>query len=153
MTAPDPRAQRAYELYIEDGLAMDTVRSILHVDRRRIRRWIVERGGEIRKRGYRNTDRDTATQVGPAQTGWRDNTQCSIGQSTSGTYSMGDSWYCGRHCEHGNCDEEATVQDLAAFEAFKAEREADAKLIAERKKKKLSGGALWRGVRGSVKWR
>ena len=146
MTSPDPRAQRAYKLYIEDGLSMAAVRHILHADRRRVRGWIVELGGEIRQQGYCSADdRDTATQVGPAQTGWRADAGCSIGHSKRGTYSMGDSWYCSRHCGHGRCKEEATVQDLAAFARLGKAREADHKLIAERKKKKLSGGALWRG--------
>ncbi len=154
MTPSDPRAQRAYKLYIEDGLSMTAVRDILHADRCRVRRWIVELGGEIREQGYPGADdRDTATQVGPAQTGWRNAAKCSIGYAKKGTYSTGGSWYCGRHCEHGNCDEEATVQDLAAFARLAEKREADAKLIAERKAKKLSGNALWRGVRGKVKWR
>ena len=147
MTPPDPRAALAYKLYIEDGLSMAAVRHILHADRRRVRRWIVGLGGEIRQQGYCSADdRDTATQVGPAQTGWRADAGCSIGHSKRGTYSMSDSWYCGRHCEHGNCDEEVTVQDLAAFARLTEEREADEKLRRERKAKKLSGRgrALWR---------
>ncbi len=152
MTPPDPRAKRAYELYIEDGLSLDAVRDILHADRRRVRRWIVGLGGEIRTNGPHG-DRDTATQIGSAQTGWLNAAKCSIGYAKKGTHSMGDSWYCGRHCEHGNCDEEATVQDLAAFKRLAEKGEADHKLIAERKKKKLSGNALWRGVRARGKWR
>ncbi len=147
MTIPDPRAQRAYKLYIDDGLSLAAVRDILHADRRRVRRWIVGLGGEIRQQGYCSADdRDTATQVGPAQTGWRADAGCSIGHSKRGTYSMGDSWYCSRHCGHGRCDEEATVQDLAALKEFEEKRKADEKLIAERKAKKLSGRgrALWR---------
>ncbi len=152
MTSRDPRAQRAYRLYIDDGLSLAAVRDVLHADRRRVRRWIVGLGGEIRQQGYCSADdRDTATQVGPAQTGWRQRAGCSIGHSKRGTFSIGDSWYCSRHCEHGNCDEEATVQDLAAFARLTEEREADEKLRRERKDRKLSGNALWRGVRG--KWR
>ncbi len=152
MTPPDPRAAQAYKLYIDDGLSLDAVKGMLHVDRRRVRRWIVELGGKIRERGYPcDRDRDTATQVGPAQTGWRQRAGCSIGHSKRGTYSMGSGWYCAQHCEHGHCDEEATVQDLAAFKRLAEKNEADEKLRRERKKKKLSGNALWRGVRG--KWR
>lgn len=151
---PDPRAQRAYLLYVEEGLSLRAVACIVHADRVRIRGWIVERGGEIRKYGYNgDNDRDTATQVGPAQTGWRTDAGCSIGHSKQGTYSTGDSWYCGRHCEHGRCKEKVTAENLSAFKRLAEKRKADDKLIAERKAKKLSGNALWRGVRGKVKWR
>ncbi len=147
MTSPDPRAQRAYKLYIEDGLSMAAVRDILHADRRRVRGWIVELGGEIRQQGYCSADdRDTATQVGPAQTGWRADAGCSIGHSKRGTHSMGSSWYCAGYCDHGRCEEEVTAQDLAALKEFEEKREADEKLRRERKAKKLSGRgrALWR---------
>lgn len=152
MTPPDPRAQRAYQLYIDDGLALENVARKLGAGRRPVRRWILALGGKIRTNGPHG-DRDTATQIGSAQTGWRNAAKCSIGYAKKGTHSMGGSWYCGRHCEHGNCDEKATVQDLAAFARLTEEREADEKLRKERKAKKLSGGALWRGVRGKVKWR
>ncbi len=153
MTIPDPRAAQAYKLYIDDGLAMDTVKSLLHVDRRRIRRWIVERGGEIRPHGYNG---DRAGQVGPGKTEWLKHVRCTSGPVHENREAVG-AMFCAAVCSEtyyeGKCDEEPSVQDLAAFEEFKAERAADAKLIAERKKKKLSGGALWRGVRGNVKWR
>ncbi len=142
MTSSDPCARRAYQLYVIDGLSLRAVACIVHADRVRIRGWIVELGGVIRPPWYRS---------GAVRGKGRPKRACSIGVSTQGAHSIGDSWYCGRHCEHGNCDEEATVQDLAAFKRLEALREADAKLIAERKAKKLSGNALWRGVRG--KWR
>ena len=146
MTAPDPRAAQAYKLYIDDGLAMDTVKSILHVDRRRIRRWIVERGGEIRPHGYNG---DRAVQVGPGKTKWLEHVSCTIGPMHENREAVG-AMFCAAVCSatyyEGKCDEETSVQDLAAFAEFKAEREADAKLIKERKAKKLlgRGRALWR---------
>ena len=143
MTSPDPRAQRAYQLYVDDGLSLRAIACDVHADRLRIRRWIVERGGEIRLPWCRSG----ITVRGKG----RPKRACSIGVSMQGAHSIGGSWYCGRHCEHGNCDEEATVQDLAAFKRLAEKREADDKLRKERKAKKLSGGALWRGVRG--KWR
>ena len=144
MTSPDPRARRAYKLYMIDRLSLEAVQSILHAGRREVRRWIIELGGEIRKYGYNgDRDRDAATQVGPAQTGWRVDAGCSIGHSKQGTYSTGDSWYCAGYCEHGHCEQEATAQDLAAFARLTEEREADKKLRKERKAKKLSGGNLW----------
>lgn len=150
MTPPDSRAALAYKLYIKDDLSLDAVKGILRVDRRRVRDWIVALGGEIREHGYQgDRDIDTETQVGPAQTGWRRATVCSIGHSTRGKYSIGDSWYCAEHCEHGRCEEKATAADLAAFKRLEKKRKADDKLIAERKAKKLSGafgtGGLWRG--------
>ena len=144
MTPPDPRAQRAYKLDVIDGLSLRAVACIVHADHVRIRGWIVELGGVIRPPWYRS---------GAVRAKRSPKTVCSIGVSERGQFAMGGSWYCGRHCEHGNCDEEATVQDLAAFKRLTEEREADAKLIAERKAQKLLGNALWRGVRGNVKWR
>ena len=145
MIAPDPRAQRAYLLYVEEGLSLRAIACDVHADRLRIRRWIVERGGDIRLPWCHSG----ITVRGKG----RPKRACSIGISTQGTFSIGDSWYCGRHCDHGRCDEEVTAQDLAAFKRLEALREADDKLIAERKAKKLSGNALWRGVWGNVKWR
>ena len=151
MTLPAPRAQRAYKLYVEDGLSLEDVARELHAGRRPVRRWILALGGKIRKGGYGKMQKGdcgekTKPQVGPGKTGWRNEAKCSIGHITRGTYSIGDSWYCGRHCEHGRCKEEATVQDLAAFARLAEKREADDKLIKERKAKKLSGRgrALWR---------
>ncbi len=148
MTIPDPRAQRAYLLYVEEGLSLRAVACDVHADRLRIRRWIVERGGEIRLPWCRSG----ITVRGKG----RPKRVCSIGPVRANREAVG-AMFCAAVCAltyyEGKCDEETSVQDLAAFAEFEAKREADAKLIAERKAQKLSGNALWRGVRGNVKWR
>ncbi len=151
MTSPDPRAAQAYHLYIDDGMSIENVARELHAGRRPVRRWILALGGKIRTGGNGKTQKGvygekTKPQVGPGQTGWRNEAKCSIGYAKKGRFSTGGSWYCGRHCDHGRCKEEATVQDLAAFARLAEEREADEKLRRERKAKKLSGRgrALWR---------
>ncbi len=149
MTPPDPRAQRAYKLYIDDGLSLDAVKSILHVDRRRVRRWIVALGGEIREHGYNGDNGDRAVQVGPGKTKWLKHVRCTIGPVRENREAVG-AMFCASVCVEsyyeGKCDEEPSVQDLAAFAKFKAERAVDEKLRRERKAKKLSGRgrALWR---------
>ena len=146
MTPPDPRAQVAYRRYVDDGLSLEKVSLSLQVDRRKVRGWIVALGGKIRKNGQRY-DGDTATQIGPGQTKWLDGVGCTIGPVHENREAVG-AMFCAAVCSatyyEGKCDEKSSVQDLAAFEEFKAEREADDKLRKERKAKKLSGGALWR---------
>ena len=143
MTPPDPRAQRAYQLYVEEGMPIHAIRQEVHARGETVKRWVVELGGKLRSSYPRDGNK---AQVGPGKTGWRNEAKCSIGYAKKGTHSMGDSWYCSRHCDHGYCDEEATVQDLAAFARLTEEREADEKLRRERKEKKLSGRGrtLWR---------
>ncbi len=145
MTPPDPRAAPAYKLYIEEGLSLRAVACHVHADRLRIRRWIVTLGGEIRPPWCRS---------GAVRARRSPKTVCSIGPVRANREAVG-AMFCAAVCSatyyEGKCDEEPSVQDLAAFAKFKAEREADEKLRRERKAQKLSGGALWRGARG--KWR
>ncbi len=146
MTILDPRAAQAYQLYIVDGLSLRAVRDIVRADRSRVRRWIVELGGTIRPHRSRGVSATPRAKTSP-------NPVCSIGHyEHNNRAALGGGWYCSRYCEHDDrCTQEATVADLAAFERLGKVRKADAKLIKERKKKKLSGNALWWGVRG--KWR
>ena len=143
MTPPDPRARRAYQLYVIDGLSLRAVACIVHADRVRIRGWIVELGGVIRPPWYRS---------GAPRAKRLPKTACSIGPMRANREAVG-AMFCANICAitycEGKCDEETNVQDLAAFAEFKAKRAAKEALRRERKDKKLSGvfsmGALWRG--------
>ena len=149
MTPPDPRAQRAYKLYIEEGLSLRAVRDIVRADRNNVRRWIVELGGTIRSHRSRGVSATPRAKTFP-------NPVCSIGHyERQNPAALGGGWYCARHCDPDlpPCKEEATAENLAAFERLGKAREADHELIAERKAKKLSGRALWQGARVRGKWR
>lgn len=55
--------------------------------------------------------------------GWWEHIACSIGWTRAG------SLFCAAKCEHGDCDQKVTPENLAAFEAFKAAR---ARVVSQR---------------------
>ncbi len=88
----DPRAPRAYQLYIVEHMTLADVQGELHASRSRIKHWIAERGGEIRSYGGNRTATKTQIQV-----------QCFIGISPEHVYSDGGSWYCASECAWTDC--------------------------------------------------
>lgn len=135
MIPPDLRRERAYKLYVIQDWPLRAIEKELRLSQ----------GGKIRNGGVRG---ERKTQTGPGQTQWREKATCSIAHRKIRGATIGGGWYCALYCEHGRCDEEATVQDLAAFAKLEVKREAAEKLRRERKVRKLSGaygmGALWR---------
>jgi hypothetical protein len=101
-----------------DGMKLHDVARTLHVHVLTVRQWVVDLGGTIRP-----------------QHGREGYVERQIWDCKS---TIGGSWYCAGYCDWapGKCEQEATVQDLAAKAKIEAERERVAENDEERERER-----------------
>ena len=130
----DEDKQRVYDLYVEklpggERRSVALVARMVGIRRKTVRRWVEMLGGSLRPYQKPLDVEIQAVQTGPGQTGWRRMAICSIGRNRTTELTAPGSLYCANLCNHGNCDQEATPEDLAAYKRFRAKRAQEASII------------------------
>ena len=113
---------RAVDLYVKEQWTFGKIEREMGFHHSTIRGWVMETGAPIRDNLRNGTTVEPVRRNGVAE--WRVDATCEICKSTVGML------YCAAICEHANCEEDATAENLDAFKRFKAERKAKARLIA-----------------------